>query len=227
LRGICRRTSWSRRAPVRRNVFFMRRHGDLALLAVRNPRFSGATMRIESLALTFTLAAATPAFADDAAPTKTKTIGIDGGVALPAGDWGNAAGFGFGALARFEMPLMPKLVLTGRAGYIQHLSKSAGDMGGGGDSSASEIPLLAGVRYMFSQKPTSAFYGAAELGFFNLRASVDVGGMSQSSSDTKFGMTLGAGYRTGKLDLRGGLVLPDAGNLVGVMATVGYDITAF
>jgi hypothetical protein len=41
-------------------------------------------------------------------------------------------------------------------------------------------------------------------------------------------MTLGAGYRTGKLDIRGGLYFPDvdnAGDAMAVMATVGYDIS--
>lgn len=188
-------------------------------------------MRIHSLVFS-TLALATgTAVADDAVATttKTKTIAVDGGVAMPTGDWGNAAGFGFGALVRFEMPVLPKLVVTARAGYIQHLSKGGGDMAGG-DSSTSEIPILGGVRYLFSQQATSAWYGAAELGFVNYRVSLDAGGMSQSSSSTNLGMSLGGGYRTGKLDLRGGLLLPDLGNVgsaVGVMATVGYDITAF
>jgi hypothetical protein len=50
-----------------------------------------------------------------------------------------------------------------------------------------------------------------------------------SDSDTNFGMTLGAGYRMGKLDLRGGLYFPDvdnAGDAMGIMATVGYDVSS-
>jgi len=52
--------------------------------------------------------------------------------------------------------------------------------------------------------------------------------MSQSGSDTNVGMSLGGGYRAGKLDLRGALLFPDvghAGNL-GLMATVGYQLTS-
>jgi hypothetical protein len=158
-----------------------------------------------------------------------KTIGIDGGVAVPTGDWGDAVGFGIGALARFEMPIKDKLVFTARAGYIQHMEKE-GDSALGGDASSttSEIPLFAGIRYVFSQSTTSAIYGAAELGFVNYRISIDVGDESMSDSDTNFGMTLGAGYRMGKLDLRGGLYFPDvdeAGDAMGIMATVGYDIS--
>ncbi|MEJ7600202.1 MAG: hypothetical protein WKG01_20000 [Kofleriaceae bacterium] len=186
---------------------------------------------ILTAALTATLA--TPAAADEvAAPTavRSKTIGIDGGVAMPTGDWGDAAGFGFGALARLEIPFRPAITFTARAGYIYHTSKEAeGGLGGSADSSTSEIPLFAGARYAFSRTATSEIYGAAELGLVMYRVSVDGGGESMSSSNTNLGMTLGAGYRTGKLDLRAGLLFPDVGEVgdaMALMATVGYDITA-
>jgi hypothetical protein len=156
----------------------------------------------------------------------SKTIALDGGIAVPTGDMADAAGFGIGALVRFEMPLRDKLVLTARAGYIQHLEKEAeGGLGGEAKSSWSQLPLIGGVRYAFSPK----FYGAAELGLVMVRVSVDIGGESMDSSDTNLGMTLGGGYRTGKLDVRGGLLFPDAGeagDVMAVMATVGYDLTA-
>ena len=167
------------------------------------------------------------AVADDASvtATSTKTIGIDGGIALPTGDWGDAVGFGVGALARFEMPINAKMVFTARAGYIQHMEKE----GGGGDSTTAEIPLFGGIRYAFSQSGATAIYGAAELGLVNYRVSIDVDGDSMSNSDTNLGMTLGGGYRAGKLDVRGGLYFPDvdhADDAMGVIATVGYDISA-
>jgi Outer membrane protein beta-barrel domain len=154
-----------------------------------------------------------------AALADTKTIGIDGGIAVPTGDWGDAVGFGIGALARFEMPIKDKLFFAARAGYIQHLEKEDSN------TTVSEIPLFAGVRYMF----TPTIYGVGELGFVNYRFSVDVGGESMSDSETNLGMTLGAGYRSGKLDIRGGLFFPDvdkADDAMAVMATVGYDISS-
>jgi hypothetical protein len=158
---------------------------------------------------------------------RTKTIGVDGGVAMPTGGWGDAAGVGIGALARFEMPWRSKLVITARAGYIHHLSKSLeGMFGGEASSSTSEIPLFGGMRYAFTPK----VYGAAELGLVMFRLANEAGGMSQSNSDTNLGMTLGAGYRAGKLDLRGMLLFADIGEVgdsMAVMATVGYDVTAF
>ena len=183
------------------------------------------------IGLTTTAAAEEAAEPAPAAPAvvKTKTISIDGGIALPTGDFSDAVGFGIGALARFEMPLNEKLVLTARAGYIQHLSKEGESMFGGDvSSSASQIPLVGGVRYVFSQKPTSQLYGAGELGFVMFRMTNKVGEMSESNSDTNLGMTIGGGYRSGKLDLRAGLLFPDVGEIgdvMALMATVGYDIT--
>ncbi len=181
-------------------------------------------MRIQILVLGSVL------FANVAAADDIKTIGIDGGVAVPTGDWSDAVGFGIGALGRFEYTLRPTIAITARAGYIQHLEKDGGGgLGGGGSSSTSEIPLFGGIRYAFSQHDTTAIYGAAELGFVMYRVSIDVDGQSMSNSDTNLGMTLGAGYRTGKLDVRGGLLFPDvdhAGDAMGVMATVGYDLTS-
>lgn len=168
-----------------------------------------------------------PAPAAPAEPPRSKVFGIDGGVAMPTGTWGDAVGFGIGALARFELPINDKLTFGARAGYIQHLSQDAPN--GGGSSSAHEIPLLGGVRYAFSKSASSEIYGAAELGLVIYGVSVDFMGMSNSKSDTNFGTTLTGGYRAGKLDIRGGLLIPDlghAGDALGIMATVGYDITA-
>src|SRR5512138_2675661 len=72
------------------------------------------------------LVVSSPVLADEAvpaapAPEQHKTIGLDGGFAMPTGDWGDGAGVGFGALARIEIPFQPKLTFTGRVGYIQHL----------------------------------------------------------------------------------------------------------
>lgn len=188
-----------------------------------------------SLSLIATTAAAEEAAVPAPAPpavtatASTKTIGIDGGIAVPTGDFGDGVGFGIGALARFEMPINAKLVFTARAGYIQHLAKESDvQFGGTAESSASQVPFFGGLRYAFSQQPTSAVYGAAELGFVMFRSSFEIDGMSDSTSDTNLGMSLGAGYRTGKLDIRGGLLFPDVGevgDIMAVMATVGYDVS--
>jgi hypothetical protein len=130
------------------------------------------------------------------------------------------------------MPVLPKLTLSARAGLIYHLGKDGGAGGPGGamvSTQVMEVPLLGGARYAFSQQRTGEIYGAAELGLFVYHVSSDLNGMSSSATNTNLGMTLGAGYRAGKLDVRGALLLPDlghAGDAIGVMATVGYDLTA-
>lgn len=170
-------------------------------------------------------AAALLALAGTASADGAKVIGLDGGMAMPTGDWGDVAGVGFGALARFELALQPKLTVTARAGYLHHLSQEAD---GGGETSTSEIPLLGGVRYAFSGDEQKHIYGAAELGFVISSFSIESGGETMDESNTNLGMTLGAGYRTGKLDLRANLLFPDVGELgdvMGLMATVGYDLT--
>jgi hypothetical protein len=175
--------------------------------------------------VTFVMIALTGTAAAEEA-VKTKTIGIDGGVAVPTGGWGDAAGFGIGALARLELPVQAKLVVTARVGYIHHLAKTSETMFGEVSTSTAEIPVFGGVRYLFTPKA----YAAGELGLVNFRLSNEAGGMSQTGSDTNLGMTLGAGYRAGKLDIRGMLLFADVGEVddsMAVMATVGYDVTAF
>lgn len=179
--------------------------------------------------LVLTIAAAGAAAEHTEAPA-SKMLGLDAGVALPTGDWSDAVGVGLGGLVRFEMPLAGKLNLTARAGYIQHLSKdSDSGFGGTASSSSAQIPILGGVRYVLRPGAPATMYGAGELGLDMFRTSVDVGGQSQSDSDTNLALTLGGGYRTGKLDLRAGLLFADVGNLgdsMALMATVGYDLTA-
>src|SRR4051812_6618693 len=126
------------------------------------------------LSLSLALALSGTAAADD-----TKTIGIDGGIALPTGNWSNAAGIGIGALGRFGMPVAAKTTFSARLGLVYHTSKDTGTLlGGNANVQLSEIPLLGGLRYDF----TPGFYGAAELGFVITSASVSVNGMSASSS---------------------------------------------
>ena len=194
-------------------------------------------MQISQLVLCSLLAipaVTTTALADDEtqpepAP-KTKTLAVDAAVAVPTGNWADGVGFGIGALARFEMPINPQLTFTARVGYIQHLAKE-GQSSGFGDppsSSANEIPLFGGLRYAFSANQPSTLYGAAELGLVRFGMSVDYDGQSMSNSETNLGMTIGGGYRSGKLDLRGGILMPDlghAGDAIAVMGTVGFDLT--
>jgi hypothetical protein len=147
-------------------------------------------------------------------------IGADGAFVLPVSTWSDAASIGIGVLARGEYVLQPAMHLTGRLGYIYHLSKDVEGVSFG----TSELPFLVGAKYYFSGEQ-GGLYGAAELGLVSVTVRGEVMGMSVSASETKFGVTAGAGFEMGGLDLRGQLFIPslgDAGDFLGIMATVGY-----
>lgn len=159
-------------------------------------------------------------------------VGVDGGLVLPLGDWSNVSGLGFGALGRFELALDPQLSVTGRVGYITHLEAN--------DSyKTSELPILAGLRYGLSGEP-DGLYVAGEAGLvnFTFRQPVAAGvfgttvseGEKKSTSELKFGLAAGAGYRSGKIDGRAGIFIVSVGDLeetFGLMATIGYNFVSF
>jgi hypothetical protein len=162
---------------------------------------------------------ATPAPAPETTPPPAAAstgakgiIGADAAVAIPFGTLGDFAGIGIGVLPRYEYTLMPNLNLTGRIGFIFHLSKN--------DTSFYEIPILVGGKYGF----TDAIYGAAEIGVVYGKASCD-----GCKSDTNLAFTIGAGYRMEALDFRLGLHIIDLGNagdtMEGVLS-VGYNFAA-
>lgn len=154
-------------------------------------------------------AAATP----PAAPAGEKLIGADVGLALPFGNWGDAAGLGIVALPRFEYGAIPNLAITGRIGIIYHLSKN--------DVSVLEVPILVGAKYGF----TDAIYGAAEIGAVYAKPDCD-----GCESKTKLAGTIGVGYRMNDLDFRLGLHVWDLGHASDTMQgvlTVGYNFAKF
>jgi hypothetical protein len=142
-------------------------------------------------------------------------LGADGAIAIPVGDFSDAASLGLGALLRFEYRLTPPLAaLTARLGYIYHFEKNG--------VSFSQIPILLGGKYFVNE----GAYAALELGVVNARASGDVA----SSSSTNLAMSIGGGYQRGALDLRAGLHILDlseTGSSLTLAVNVGYDFVAF
>jgi hypothetical protein len=170
------------------------------------------------LACLIALTIAAPAHADEIAPPPPphNSVGVDGAVVLPLGDYAQGVNFAAGALVRIEIPVGTGFV-TGRAGALFHAVKD--DVG-----NLTFIPLYGGYRLPIG---TNGLYVAGELGITIGYASVDTGFGTASDSDSKLGITLGAGMKAGALDLRGSLFLPDVDNLMGLMGTVGYDFAAF
>lgn len=148
----------------------------------------------------------------------SQMIGADLQLALPVGDFSDAAGFGIGALIRYERMVIPKLSLTGRVGYIYNLGKDVGPI----NIQFSTIPILVGIKYDI----TPELYAGAEAGLFHNMATGEFMGVSMSNSETDFGVTLGGGYRLGAIDLRLSLFILDmseAGDSMELVGGIGYN----
>jgi hypothetical protein len=171
------------------------------------------------LALFVVTVAAAPALAQPAPHAEpVNTVGVDAIVVLPVGDYGDLAQLGAGALGRLEVPL-GRGFATGRTGVIFHAMSSRL-----GNASLTIVPIYAGYRHPLGD---GGGYVAAELGISIGFATVETGFGRASDSDTELGLTLSAGLRRGRLDVRGGLFVPDADDALGLMASVGYDFASF
>ena len=171
-----------------------------------------------SFAITCTLATSL-AQAQPAAPeTRAGIIGVDATVVLPVGDYADFATLAIGPIGRVEFPAGPGYV-TGRFGVLFHLMNSEIE-----DTTFLLFPLYGGYRYPLG---SGSAYLAGELGITFAYARTDTSLGSGSDTDTELGMTLGGGLKKGKLDLRGGLFLPDLDDAVGIFGSVGYDFASF
>jgi hypothetical protein len=149
-------------------------------------------------------------------------LGADGAFVVPLGNFSDGAGLGFGALLRYEYNIMPKLNATGRLGFVYHLGKDQTLLGTTVTTTFYDIPVLVGAKYDI----IDALYLAGEVGFFYNHASASVGGVSASTSETDFGLNVGAGYRMGDLEVRAGLQFNDLGHAsdtMSIVANVGYS----
>jgi hypothetical protein len=157
---------------------------------------------------------------------KQNKLGLDAAFVLPVDEYADGVDAAFGLFGRLEFEIDPRLAVTARLGFLYHLVE---DPGLGVDFSLVMFPVLGGIRYNLSSTGEGGFLGA-ELGINYIRVSVSGMGIDTSDSETKFTLNLGAGFRTGQLSFMGSLFLtPDVGdetNLVGLMATIGYDIAA-
>lgn len=154
------------------------------------------------------------AAAQDGGGRQPISLGVDGQLALPIGDFGDGAGIGIGALLNFGYPLNEQVTLTGRVGYVHHLEKN--------NLTFSEIPFWVGAAYGLS--PPLSLVG--ELGFVN--GKVSAGG--QSASDTNLALGLGVLYGMGTIDLGARLQmlnLDHAGDSMQIAVTAGYKFTSF
>ena len=130
-------------------------------------------------------------------------VGVQAGVAIPMGDFGDGYKMGFGGTGTFAYHVNPMVDVTASVGYLTWSGKDA-------DFKFNSIPVLVGARYYFGQGKFHP-YVAGELGMHFTTVdvpSVTIPGFGTfgggSASDSFFGFGAGAGflYQLGpKLDL--------------------------
>jgi opacity protein-like surface antigen len=120
-------------------------------------------------------------------------LGLNAGVALPMGDFGDGYDMGFGGNALFVYHASPNVDVTGSAGYLTWSGKEA-------DYTFSSIPVLVGARYLFGQGKFHPYVGA-ELGMHFTTVDIpeiEIPGFGTfgggSASDSNFGWGAGAGF---------------------------------
>lgn len=117
-------------------------------------------------------------------------------VALPMGDFGDAAGIGFGATLGFELPVGDNLGIIAQAGYINFTAKDITvDLGPFGSAtvegvSSAAIPIQVGAKYYFTDNQ-EGFYAGALTGIHLFSA-------EGSDGSTSFGVAPLLGYIIGE-----------------------------
>jgi hypothetical protein len=153
-------------------------------------------------------------------------VGVDGDFGIPLGNYSDVNGIGGGFLLTGEYPVMPQLGLTARVGFQYHSDK---DVGLGINAHVHSIPFLFGAKYYF-MPDRQGFFGAAEMGLFDLIAGASSGGQSASASEVKFGLGVGVGYQMKQWNARVNLHSQSVGNFGDTMmmtAGVGYQFAGF
>jgi len=113
-------------------------------------------------------------------------FGLQAGIAIPTGDFGDVYDMGFGGQGNFAYHINPMLDVTASVGYLTWSGKDA-------DYTFSSVPLLAGLRYYFGKDKFKP-YIAGELGVHFTSFDYEFSGVSYSSSDSYFGFGAGAGF---------------------------------
>jgi len=149
-------------------------------------------MRKLALAL---LVLALSAGAASAMDMAARTFYIHGIFSLPTGDFGDAAGNGFGGGVGIRVPHDDRLSFRGEVGYIKFMTE---ELDFGLDDtyewSWSQIPIVALAEYQFN--PDSPIYGLGGAGFHIFSLSVDPEPeYPYDDSSTECGITLGGGFR--------------------------------
>lgn len=120
-------------------------------------------------------------------------------LALPMGDFGDAAGIGFGGSLAYEHPIGDMMGLGLRAGYLTFGGKDDGP-------TSSMIPAQAFFKYYFGEQQ-NGLYAMANLGIHNFKVTASYTDpftgttVSASASTTELSYAPELGYHMANLDL--------------------------
>ncbi|HEY7751674.1 MAG TPA: outer membrane beta-barrel protein [Ignavibacteriaceae bacterium] len=119
-------------------------------------------------------------------------LGVNAGVALPMGDFGDGYDMGFGGNGLFVYHASPNVDVTGSVGYLTWSGKDSSDF------TFSSIPVMVGGKYLFGKGKFNPYINA-ELGvhfvtFDTPEYTVFGQTVGGSVSDTYFGWGIGAGF---------------------------------
>ena len=119
-------------------------------------------------------------------------LGINGGVALPLGDFGDGFDMGFGGNAIFIYHTSPNSDVTVTVGYLTWSGKDSSDL------TFSSIPVMVGGKYLFGKGKFNPYING-ELGVHFATAETPeyvINGQTYggSVSDTYFGWGAGGGF---------------------------------
>lgn len=121
-------------------------------------------------------------------------LGIQAGIALPMGTFGDAFDMGFGGMATFHYALDKNIILTGTTGYLTFSMKNSTSTTSG---TFSAIPILPGIRYLLSDGSFAPYIGT-DLGLFmgSTKVTVEIFGQKQEASESSsdFGVAPMVGF---------------------------------
>lgn len=161
------------------------------------------------MVLAFSFFAVTGAFAQ---------FSIGAELALPMGTpFSDGVNMGFGGSANYQGAINDNLSWVGYVGYQTYSFKN---LPSGYSGSFNMIPIMAGVKYYFTESG-AGFYGEVDLGMFIGSASLSGPGAVAPASESKFGFTPAIGYRVGSFDIGARYnLISDANNLAFRLAYV-------
>lgn len=165
-----------------------------------------------------------------------KYVGIGFNMAIPMGNFSDAAGVGIGGTASFEMQFTPNITGIATAGYLSFGGKDFSGPGYSFSYSYSDVPIMAGIKYYFT--PGVPFYGIGQIGlqFFNSNyeysssvAPYLLPITSGSESSTEFALAIGAGYEipvgvNGTVDISGAFNIISDLNYLGIRAAYRFGL---